>query len=131
MFVTDITNCYGSLNPQSFNWAFSMKGTEYETADNCILSQNIQKYIRAFQQGRNIGIPQGSVIFDFIGEIVLGYSDLLLHERLKRNSKVSKSYEILRFRDDYRVFCNDKDTLEEISYTLQSVLESLNFRTPL
>ena len=128
MFVTDITNCYGSLNPQSFNWAFSMKGTEYETADNCILSQNIQKYIRAFQQGRNIGIPQGSVIFDFIGEIVLGYSDLLLHERLKRNSKVSKSYEILRFRDDYRVFCNDKDTLEEISYTLQSVLESLNFR---
>ena len=128
MFVTDITNCYGSLNNQSFNWAFSMKGTEYETADNCILSQNIQKYIRAFQQGRNIGIPQGSVIFDFIGEIVLGYSDLLLHERLKRNSKVSKSYEILRFRDDYRVFCNDKDTLEEISYTLQSVLESLNFR---
>lgn len=128
MFVTDITNCYGSLNPQSFNWAFSMKGTEYEKADNCILSQNIQKYIRAFQQGRNIGIPQGSVIFDFIGEIVLGYSDLLLHERLKRNSKVSKPYEILRFRDDYRVFCNDKDTLEEISYTLQSVLESLNFR---
>lgn len=128
MFVTDITNCYGSLNPQSFNWAFSMKGTEYETADNCILSQNIQKYIRAFQQGRNIGIPQGSVIFDFIGEIVLGYSDLLLHERLKCNSKVSKPYEILRFRDDYRVFCNDKDTLEEISYTLQSVLESLNFR---
>ena len=128
MFVTDITNCYGSLNPQSFNWAFSMKGTEYETADNCILSQNIQKYIRAFQQGRNIGIPQGSVIFDFIGEIVLGYSDLLLHERLKRNIKVSKPYEILRSRDDYRVFCNDKDTLEEISYTLQSVLESLNFR---
>lgn len=128
MFVTDITNCYGAMNPQSFDWAFSMKGTEYETAGNSSLSHNIQKFIRALQQGRNIGIPQGSVIFDFIGEIILGYSDLLLHERLKNNSKVTKSYEILRFRDDYRIFCNDKDTLEEISYTLQSVLESLNFR---
>lgn len=128
MFVTDITNCYGSMNPQSFDWAFSMKGTEYETAGNSSLSHNIQKFIRALQQGRNIGIPQGSVIFDFIGEIILGYSDLLLHERLKNNSKVTKPYEILRFRDDYRIFCNDKDTLEEISYTLQSVLESLNFR---
>ena len=128
MFVTDITNCYGSMNPQSFDWAFSMKGTEYETAGNSTLSQNLQKFIRAFQQGRNVGLPQGSVIFDFIGEIVLGYSDLLLHERLKSNCKVTKPYKVLRFRDDYRVFCNDKDTLEEISYTLQSVLESLNFR---
>lgn len=128
MFVTDITNCYGAMNPQSFDWAFSMKGTEYETAGNSSLSQNIQKFIRALQQGQNIGIPQGSVIFDFIGEIILGYSDLLLHERLKNNSKVTKPYEILRFRDDYRIFCNDKDTLEEISYTLQRVLESLNFR---
>ena len=47
---------------------------------------------------------------------------------MKSNCKVTKPYKVLRFRDDYRVFCNDKDTLEEISYTLQSVLESLNFR---
>lgn len=128
MFVTDITNCYGSVNPQSFDWAFAMKGTQYETSDNLTLSQNIQKFIRAFQQGRNIGIPQGSTVFDFIGEVILGYSDLLLHERLKSNKRVTKPYQILRFRDDYRVFCNDKDTLEEISFALQSVLESLNFR---
>ena len=30
MFVTDITNCYGSVNPQAFDWAFSFKGTEHE-----------------------------------------------------------------------------------------------------
>ena len=28
----------------------------------------------------------------------------------------------------YRIFCNDKDALEKISYILQHVLESLNFR---
>ena len=127
MFVTDITNCYGSVNPQAFDWAFSFKGTEHEHKTEYPISKNIQKYLRAFQQGRNIGIPQGSAIFDFIGEIILGYSDLLLHEAIQREG-ITASYEIIRYRDDYRIFCNDKDILEKISYILQHVLESLNFR---
>lgn len=127
MFVTDITNCYGSVNPQAFDWAFSFKGTEYEQGTENPIAKNIQKYLRAFQQGRNIGIPQGSVIFDFIGEIILGYLDLLLHEAIKKEG-ITTSYEIIRYRDDYRIFCNDKDELEKISYILQHVLESLNFR---
>ena len=127
MFVTDITNCYGSVNPQAFDWAFSLKGTKHERTCNNSIPTNIQKYLRAFQHGRNIGIPQGSAIFDFIGEIILGYSDLLLHEAIQRENIVAP-YEIIRYRDDYRIFCNDKDVLENISYILQHVLESLNFR---
>lgn len=127
MFVTDITNCYGSVNPQAFDWAFSFKGTKHEQETENPIAKNIQKYLRAFQQGRNIGIPQGNAIFDFIGEIILGYSDLLLHEAIQREG-IAASYEIIRYRDDYRIFCNDKDELEKISYVLQHVLESLNFR---
>lgn len=127
MFVTDITNCYGSVNPQAFDWAFRLKNTKYERECDNNISENIQKYLRAMQQGRNIGIPQGSAIFDFVGEIILGYLDLLLHEAIQK-SKITASYEIIRYRDDYRIFCNDKDQLEKISYILQQVLESLNFR---
>ena len=127
MFVTDITNCYGSVNPQAFDWAFSFKDTEYELKKECPIAKNIQKFLRAFQHGRNIGIPQGSAIFDFIGEIILGYSDLLLHEAIEREG-ITAPYEIVRYRDDYRIFCNDKDNLEKISYILQHMLESLNFR---
>ncbi len=135
MFVTDITNCYGSINPQSIDWALSRKGTSCATEDNHEIANNIIKFLRAFQQGRNIGIPQGSTIFDFIGEFVLGYSDLLLHEELirlkdaaEKDHKEFGDYEILRYRDDYRVFCNNRDTLEHISYAIQHILESLNFR---
>ncbi len=127
MFVTDITNCYGSVNPQVFDWAFSFKGTAYELKAENAISKNIQKCLRAFQQGRNVGIPQGSAIFDFVGEIILGYSDLLLHEAIQKEG-ITATYEIIRYRDDYRIFCNDKDALERISYVLQHVLESLNFR---
>lgn len=135
MFVTDIANCYGSVNPQTFDWAFSLKGTSLETNSESEIAKNIQKYLRAFQQGRNIGIPQGSAIFDFVGEIILGYSDLLLHEELQKKAKEYEErgktfppYEIIRYRDDYRIFCSNKEALEDISYILQQVLERLNFR---
>jgi len=95
--------------------------------DESNIAGNIQKYLRALQQGRNIGIPQGSAIFDFMSEIILGYSDLLLHEAIEKEG-ITEDYKIIRYRDDYRIFCNDKDALEKISYELQHVLESLNFR---
>ena len=127
MFVTDITNCYGSVNPQAFCWAFTLKDTPFQNSQNVQIAKNIQKYLSAFQQGRNIGIPQGSTIFDFVGEIILGYSDLLLHLAIAKDG-IKEKYEIIRYRDDYRIFCNDKNVLERISYILQQVLEALNFR---
>lgn len=127
MFVTDITNCYGSVNPQSIEWALNRRGTACQTDANSGMAYNVQVLLRALQQGRNIGIPQGSEVFNFVSEIILGYADLLLHERIDA-AGIDESYEILRYRDDYRIFCNDKDVLELISYLLQQVLESLNFR---
>ena len=126
MFVTDITNCYGSFNPQSIDWALSLKGTSHEKKGASQLSENIRQLLKSMQQGNNIGIPQGSTIYDFIAEIILGYADLLLSEKLQ--SKGISDYKVLRYRDDYRIFCNDGSQLEVISYTLQEVLESLNLR---
>ncbi|MBO7318234.1 MAG: RNA-directed DNA polymerase, partial [Bacteroidales bacterium] len=125
MFVTDITNCYSSINPQSIEWALTRKGTQYSTDENRELARNMQSLLRAMQHGHNVGIPMGSTLFDFIAEIVLGYADLLLYEELE--SRGIKNYEIIRYRDDYRIFCNDKGVLEQISYVLQDVLGSLNF----
>lgn len=128
MFVTDITNCYGTIIPQSIDWALSLKGTKSETDSNKTLAANIKTLLRVMQKGHNIGIPQGSAVFDFVAEVVLGYSDLLLYEAIEADTDITADYRILRYRDDYRVFCNDKDQLEHISFHLQEVLESLNFR---
>lgn len=128
MFVTDITNCYGSINPQSIEDAFTMHGTKQECSENKPLAENVMLILRDMQQGFNMGIPQGSVLFDLIAEVILSYADLLLHERLvEKGIAGSVQYEILRYRDDYRIFCNDKGVLEEISYILQDVLMSLHF----
>lgn len=131
MFVSDITNCYGSINPESIDWALSMKGTAKATDANHDIAQSVIRCLSDMQQGRNIGIPQGSCAFDVVAEVVLGYADLLLHERLQKlftSEEIKEDYEILRYRDDYRIFCNNKDLLERISYILQQVLEELSFR---
>lgn len=127
MFISDISNCYGSVDPRTIGWAFRLKDTEFDSGADSSIACNVMRYLRALQQGRNVGIPQGSAIFDFIAEIILGYADLLLHETITR-SGVESPYEIIRYRDDYRIFCNDKHDLEKISYMLQDVLGRLNFR---
>ena len=129
MFVTDITNCYGSINPQAIDRAFSLEGTAYSTVKNKRLAGNVKQLLQDIQQGFNMGIPQGSALFDLIAEFILGYADLLLHERLCKAGIYGKvPYEILRYRDDYRIFCNDKGVLYDISYILQDVLLSLHFQ---
>ena len=132
MFITDITNCYGTVNPQTIEWALTLKDTEFASDENRQMALNIIRYLTALQQGRNIGLPQGGVAFNLIGEIILGYSDLLLHNEIQKYFKEEKikdePYEIIRYCDDYRIFCNNMKVLQKISYILQEVLERLNFR---
>lgn len=123
MFVTDITNCYGTIELQTVEKALSRKGTASEVD----VKTDIVRILTMLRQGRNIGLPQGSTLYDIVAEIVLGYADMLLHEELVRKG-ITEGYEILRYRDDYKVFADNKDLLERISYTLQHVLESLNLR---
>lgn len=123
MFVTDITNCYGTIELQTVEKALCRKGTASEVD----VKTDIVRILTMLRQGRNIGLPQGSTLYDIVAEIVLGYADMLLHEELVRKG-ITEGYEILRYRDDYKVFADNKDLLERISYTLQHVLESLNLR---
>ena len=133
MFITDITNCFGQINPESISWALARKGTEYETTENEKLASTIRLYLRAMQEGRNIGIPQGSSLFSFLAEIILGYADMLLVQDIcecQQNGTlpVDLEYDVVRYVDDYRIFCNDSEALDKISYLLQHILEQFNFR---
>lgn len=127
MFVTDITNCYGSIYTHTIAWALMGKDTaKQKKGKSCLLGNMIDTYMQGMQYGQTNGIPQGSALFDFIAEMVLGYADSLVSEALASNSITD--YKILRYRDDYRIFSNKKDELEKIAFVLQNILASLNFQ---
>lgn len=126
LFVTDITNCYGAIYTHSISWALYGMLYAKEHREEKNLGKSIDAYIMGMQYGQTNGIPQGSVLFDFIAEIVLGYADLLLYEDLQSSHIVD--YKILRYRDDYRIFSNSKEDIEMIAMKLQSILATLNLQ---
>ena len=127
LFTSDITNCYGSISLRSIERALTLSGTSKETTDGNALALCITRLLHDMNQGSTVGIPQGSMTFDIVAEIVLSYADLLFSEALSKQG-INEGYEVLRYRDDYRIFCNSNTQLEQISYTLQHVLESLGLR---
>lgn len=127
MFVTDITNCYGSIYTHSIAWALMGKDeAKRKKGKSGLLGNILDTYMQGMQYGQTNGIPQGSVLFDFIAEMVLGYSDSLLSAKLR--SEGITEYKILRYRDDYRIFSNKREELEKIAFCLQTILADLNFQ---
>lgn len=127
MFVTDITNCYGSIYTHTVAWALLGKErAKSERSNKGLLGNKIDRYLQGMQYGQTNGIPQGSVLSDFIAEIVLAYSDKELEKKLSANAITD--YHIIRYRDDYRVFCNSKEDIERIAFFLQETLSDLNFQ---
>jgi hypothetical protein len=123
----DITDCYGALYTHSIVWALHTKKVAKEEKDNKKLIGNIiDCRIQDMSNGQTNGIPQGSVLMDFIAEIVLGYGDMLLTERL--NEKDITDYKIIRYRDDYRIFTKNEQQSAEIAKELSEVLSGLNFK---
>ena len=113
MLHTDVTDCYGSLYTHSIAWA--IHGLEFAKGkrnDRNLPGNQIDNHIRGGRYGQTNGISQGSVLMDFIAELVLGYVDLQIHEALKKRNITD--IQILRYRDDYRVFSNSDKRAEEV-----------------
>ena len=125
----DITDCYGALYTHSIVWALHGKedAKKPENRNKQEFIGNVIDWgIQDMSNGQTNGIPQGSVLMDFIAEIVLGYGDLLLTERL--NEKDITDYKIIRYRDDYRIFTKNEQQSAEIAKELSEVLSELNFK---
>ena len=70
---TDVTDCYGSLYTHSISWALhGLKDGKEKKGEKSLLGNRIDSHIQAGRYGQTNGISQGSVLMDFVAEIVLG-----------------------------------------------------------
>jgi len=124
---TDITDCYGSLYTHSIPWAIHTKPiAKSKMRDGRLVGNAIDKHVCYMSYGQTNGIPQGSVLMDFIAEMVLGFIDLELSDRIKE-TKIHE-YQIIRYRDDYRIFSNNPQDAESITKLLTEILIELGMR---
>lgn len=83
VFDTDVADCYSSIYTHSIAWAIEGKDIAKKNHRLTLLGNSIDKKIQNCQYGQTNGIPQGSILMDFIAEMILGYIDILLSEELK------------------------------------------------
>ncbi len=123
----DVTDCYADIYTHSVAWALHTKAeAKAKKGDKSLLGNVIDSHIQDMRHGQTNGIPQGSVLMDFIAELVLGYADLDLSMRLKKAD--IKKFKILRYRDDYRIFVPNPQLGEAILKRLTEVLIDLGLK---
>lgn len=127
IFDADIANCYPSIYTHSISWAIHTKITaRSDRRSRTLLGSKIDTSIQSMRYRQTNGIPQGSTVCDFIAEIVLGYADLELSKKISKIPK--RSYKILRYRDDYKIFTNRPDVGKEILKSLSETLSDLGLK---
>ena len=134
---TDITECYNSIYTHTIPWALhgkqKVKQDFLAGVKRKEIGDIIDTTIQSMQYSQTNGIPQGSVLMDFIAEIILGYADAVLSCKIKiynRNKKIHRieDYQIIRYRDDYRIFATNQETLVKIAKLLTETLIDLNLK---
>lgn len=122
---TDVTDCYGSLYTHSIAWALhGLAEAKKEKTNRNLLGNKIDNHIQASRYGQTNGIAQGSVLMDFIAEIVLGYVDEQINIELNGATDVR----ILRYRDDYRIFANSDERTEAVLKIVSDKLRTVGMR---
>ncbi len=122
---TDVTDCYGSLYTHSIAWAIHGKTVAKEKrSDSKLVGNQIDKLIQCGRDGQTNGISQGSVLMDFVAELVLAYVDELISHELEK----SDDFHILRYRDDYRIFTNSDTEAERILKVVSDKLREVGMR---
>ncbi len=127
---TDITDCYGAIYTHSVSWALHDKEFIKENnnrTDKSLIGNIIDTHLQDMSNGQTNGIPQDSALMDLIAEMVLGYADSLLLEKIRKESEI-ENYKILRYRDDYRIFTNNPRDGEQILKYLTEVMIDLGLK---
>lgn len=130
LFHTDIVDCYGSIYTHTVAWAIHSKDVaKTKKRDLSLAGNKIDSILRDMSHGQTNGIPQGSVLMDFIAEIVLGYADELLTKKIKAEKSIHpKDFKIIRYRDDYRIFSDSTITIDRLVKLLTETLIELGLK---
>ena len=116
----DIANFYGSIYTHMIPWSIHDEDiAKAKKGEKSLLGNKIDGKFQFMNYGETVAIPQGNVVSDFIAELLLRYIDTLLVQELEAEDI---DYKILRYRDDYRIFTQNKEDEKKIKKKLVELL---------
>ena len=116
----DISNFYSSIYTHIIPWAIHDESVaKNHRKDNNLLGNKIDRRYQYMNYGETVSIPQGNIVSDFMAEFLLRYIDSLLVTALEEKNI---EYKVLRYRDDYRIFTQNKEDEQIIKKELVTIL---------
>jgi hypothetical protein len=119
---TDIKNFYPSIYTHSLAWALHEK--EPARADKFVfdlLGTKLDKLFQNSNDGCTNGLAIGPVLSDLAAEILLSAVDKKCSQELANIDFLG-----VRFKDDYRVLCNDRNDADQVMKVLQRQMRYYN-----
>lgn len=129
MSMLDISNCFDSIYTHAINW--SVKGKDHAKAHIKYKNQFASEFDALIQSSNNMetnGIPIGSEFSRIFAEILFHSIDNNVVKILQSQHGLThtKDFEILRYVDDYIVFCNSTEHENTIHEVLCDELAKFN-----
>nr|MDD3720270.1 RNA-directed DNA polymerase [Candidatus Gracilibacteria bacterium] len=116
--VSDIANFFSSIYTHSIPWAIVGKDIAKNNSNNKKLWYNkLDKAIRMIKNNETNGISIGPDTSNLISEIILSRIDNIL---------IKKGYNFIRYIDDYKCYCDNKQKAETFIQDLSHELEKYN-----
>lgn len=129
VFETDVADCYSSIYTHAITWALYGKEEGYNGRGSGSLGNKVDKIFQMMHHRQTNGIPQGNMVSDFMAELLFAFADRELIGRIDGIKGIDKSdYQIIRYRDDYRVFTNRTDVGSRILKELTEILAELGLK---
>ncbi|MBQ3445329.1 RNA-directed DNA polymerase [Candidatus Saccharibacteria bacterium] len=117
---TDILECYSSMKTDLLKRVLDGKA---KTG----VGERIHRLLTASEQGKIKGIPQGSMLGDFLAEMILSYIDVVFYNKIKKQ-KLKNDFTVIRYRDDYRIFTKDEESARRLLKILSDVLGQFDLK---
>ncbi|ECV3568735.1 reverse transcriptase, partial [Salmonella enterica subsp. enterica serovar Schwarzengrund] len=131
MWMLDVSHCFDSIYTHSVSWALKNKAyiRKHVTNSNQF-GQELDTLMQRSNNNETNGIPIGSEFSRIFAELIFQRIDNNIELDLmdEHGWKNKKDYVILRYVDDFIVFCNNESNAEIISKTINVKLNEFNLQ---
>lgn len=131
MWMLDVSHCFDSIYTHSISWALKNKSfiRKYVTHSNQF-GQELDTLMQRSNNNETNGIPIGSEFSRVFAELIFQRIDCSIESELldEYGWVNNKDYVILRYVDDFIVFCNNDKNAELITKTINVKLNEFNLQ---
>jgi Reverse transcriptase (RNA-dependent DNA polymerase) len=127
MRITDVSKCFSSIYSHTMAWAVKDVQHGKENISAVSFANDFDRLMQYSNYNETNGIPVGAEVSRLFAEIILQSVDMTFLRRAHR-SKIRHEHDfvIKRYIDDYVIFANREDVLNDVQRGLSEALQFFN-----